>query len=54
MKIKQCNNQTRIGSLEMPKEIKLRSLEPGIISLLLEISSRGLVLYKHLKLLNLF
>lgn len=52
MKIKQPNNHTRIGSLEMPKEIKLRSLDPGIINLLLEIFSRGLVLYKHLKLLN--
>lgn len=52
MKIKQRNNHTRIGSLELPKEIKLRSLDPGIINLLLEIFSRGLVLYKHLKLLN--
>ena len=29
MKIKQWNNHTRIGSLEMPTETKLRSLEPG-------------------------
>lgn len=35
MKIKQCNNHTRTGSLEMPKEIKLRSLDPGITNLLI-------------------
>lgn len=35
MEIKQRNNHTRIGSLEMPKEIKLRSFDPGIISLLI-------------------